>query len=497
MSQEETEDHSKKILKGLETKDELLLDDEKNLHGLILRLESKNMITYKLIEENFPVLTDEGKNVVQNGSPEFLYFENLVEGKEAEKNIGLNYAMKNKWVKIENKRVYKIVDHVNDEISEILKLVKAEEGPAYSDKLDDKQENKSFDQDIPSKAAKTKEKLSEVQINMLKKRKLVTLKKTKKYSIAKGSAFNTKMREYATELTSDMLVNEKYRDLDFKVYNFNTKIKCESGNLHPLMKVKSEVKMIFLELGFSEMPTSRYVESSFWNFDALFQPQNHPSRELQDTFFIANPAKTKMTPTNYTERVKDIHEKSYKNTWSHEESLKNVLRTHTTACTARMLYEAGQNPEKMRPMKLFSIDRVFRNESVDATHLAEFHQIEGMVLGKNLTIGHLMGVLKDFFEKLNLTNIKFKPAFNPYTEPSLEIFAFHEKLNRWIEIGNSGVFRPEVLEPMGIKDDWRVIAWGLSLERPAMIKYNLDNIRDLLGHKADLEFIKNSTMCYF
>ncbi|ELQ74617.1 Phenylalanyl-tRNA synthetase, beta subunit [Trachipleistophora hominis] len=245
------------------------------------------------------------------------------------------------------------------------------------------------------------------------------------------------------------------------------------------------------------MPTSRYVESSFWNFDALFQPQNHPAREMHDTFFLANPEKTRLTPTSYSERVKDIHEASYKCEWNPEESLKNVLRTHTTACSARMLYEIGQNKDNLHPIKLFSIDRVFRNESVDATHLAEFHQIEGLVLGKNLSLGHLMGTLQGFYEKLNLKNIKFKPAFNPYTEPSLEIFAFHEKMNKWIEIGNSGIFRPEVLEPMGIKDDWRVIAWGLSLERPAMIKYNLDNIRDLLGSKVSLEFIKDSSMCYF
>lgn len=501
MSQEGNEDLSQKILNDLQEKEVLLLDDQEGLHGIILKLESKNVIIHSLIEESVPVLSDEGHDVLLQGSPEFLYFKSLTDGQEAEKNIGLNYAMKNKWVKIQNKCVYKLVENVRDEMKEILKLVGDTANEITSDvrsakESEDGHVGQPAEMGTPL-SSKTGRKLTENEIDMLKKRKLIVMKKIKKYSVCKGPLYSTCIHDYATELTADMLLNDKYKELEFKEYNFNTKIRCESGNLHPLMKVKAEVKKIFLELGFSEMPTSRYVESSFWNFDALFQPQNHPARDMHDTFFLANPEKTRLTPTSYSRRVKDVHEESYRCKWSLEESLKNVLRTHTTGCSARVLYEIGQNKENLHPIKLFSIDRVFRNESVDATHLAEFHQIEGLMLGKNLSIGHLMGTLQAFYEKLNLKNIKFKPAFNPYTEPSMEIFAFHEQMNKWIEIGNSGMFRPEVLEPMGIKDDWRVIGWGLSLERPAMIKYNLSNIRDLLGPKVDLEFIKDSSMCYF
>lgn len=116
-------------------------------------------------------------------------------------------------------------------------------------------------------------------------------------------------------------------------------------------------------------------------------------------------------------------------------------------------------------MKYFSIDRVFRNETLDATHLAEFHQIEGVVADYNLTLGDLIGILYEFFKKLGITQLKFKPAYNPYTEPSMEIFCYHEGLKKWIEIGNSGMFRPEMLLPMGLPEDVNVIAWGLSLER--------------------------------
>ncbi|CAA0807617.1 Probable phenylalanine--tRNA ligase alpha subunit [Striga hermonthica] len=142
------------------------------------------------------------------------------------------------------------------------------------------------------------------------------------------------------------------------------------------------------------------------------------------------------------------------------------------------------------PKRYYSIDRVFRNEAVDRTHLAEFHQIEGLICDRNLTLGHLIGVLIDFFSRLGMSKIKFKPAYNPYTEPSMEIFSYHEGLQKWVEVGNSGMFRPEMLLPMGLPEDVQVIAWGLSLERPTMILYGIDNIRDLFGHKVDLDLIK-------
>lgn len=147
-------------------------------------------------------------------------------------------------------------------------------------------------------------------------------------------------------------------------------------------------------------------------------------------------------------------------------------------------------------MKYFSIDRVFRNETLDATHLAEFHQIEGVIADRNIGLSHLISILQEFYEKIGIKQIKFKPAFNPYTEPSMEVFGYHPQLKRWVEIGNSGVFRPEMLRPMGLPEDVSVIAWGLSLERPTMIYYGINNIRDLFGHKVGLNSIKNNKICY-
>ncbi|KAK9164150.1 hypothetical protein Syun_005052 [Stephania yunnanensis] len=191
-------------------------------------------------------------------------------------------------------------------------------------------------------------------------------------------------------------------------------------------------------------------------------------------------------------------ESSYEYDWKREEANKNVLRTHTTAVSARMLYKLAQKP--FIPRRYFSIDRVFRNEAVDRTHLAEFHQIEGIVCDRGLTLGDLMGVLHEFFTRLGMSNLRFKPTYNPYTEPSMEIFSYHEGLKKWVEVGNSGMFRPEMLLPMGLPEDVTAIAWGLSLERfefvsPTMILYGIDNIRDLFGPKVDLSLIKRNPIC--
>ena len=233
------------------------------------------------------------------------------------------------------------------------------------------------------------------------------------------------------------------------------------------------ISRLFLR-GFFTFSIKKYFTifflSSFWNFDALFQPQQHPARDAQDTFFISEPAISTEFPPEYLEKVRKVHSQGgfgsqgYGTDWKIEETQKNILRTHTTAVSARMLYKLGQNQEFI-PQKYFSIDRVFRNETLDATHLAEFHQIEGVVADYNLTLGDLIGIINEFFKKLGIEKLRFKPAYNPYTEPSMEIFSYHEGLKKWVEIGNSGIFRPEMLLPMGLPENVNVIAWGLSLER--------------------------------
>jgi len=176
---------------------------------------------------------------------------------------------------------------------------------------------------------------------------------------------------------------------------------------------------------------------------------------------------------------------------------KLVLRTHTTAVSSAMLYAIANQPGGFQPAKLFSIDRVFRNEAVDATHLAEFHQVEGVVADYGITLGDLIGFMQVFFSKMGVKNLRFKPAYNPYTEPSLEIFSYHEGLRKWVEIGNSGMFRPEMLRPMGLPENVNVLGWGLSLERPTMIRYGIKDIRHLVGHKVPLDSVERAPAVRF
>jgi phenylalanyl-tRNA synthetase alpha chain len=214
------------------------------------------------------------------------------------------------------------------------------------------------------------------------------------------------------------------------------------------------------------MPTNRFVESSFWCFDSLFVPQQHAARDVQDTFFVKDPPAAKHIPEDYLARVTQVHEEGgfgstgYRYPFSRSVTEKLVLRTHTTAVSAAMLYKLANAPGGFQPAKMFSIDRVFRNEAVDATHLAEFHQVEGVVADYNITLGDLIGFMQIFFAKMGVTDLRFKPAFNPYTEPSLEIFSYHKGLGKWVEIGNSGMFRPEMLRPMGLPDGVNVLGWG-------------------------------------
>jgi phenylalanyl-tRNA synthetase alpha chain len=216
-----------------------------------------------------------------------------------------------------------------------------------------------------------------------KKRKLLQEVVIKSFILTKGPEFSTKLTKLETDLTVEMLSNNLWKELKFKPYNFDALgAPPERGHLHPLLKFRTEMRQIFLEMGFTEMGTNNYVESSFWNFDALFQPQQHPARDAQDTFFVSHPEKSNKFPLEYLERVKDVHTNGgfgsvgYGYDWKIEEAQKNVLRTHTTAVSARMLYKLANQEGGFKPVKYFSIDRVFRNETLDATHLAEFFQVK-------------------------------------------------------------------------------------------------------------------------
>lgn len=357
------------------------------------------------------------------------------------------------------------------------------------------------------------------RIKVLKKRKTLAIKELVYFNIETGKNFRADIKVLKADISAQDLAEGTWEDeSNFKDMNLVAEGKeLASGGLHPLLKVRTEFRQILLHMGFEEMKTNQYVESSFWNFDTLFQPQQHPARDAQDTFFVKDPEFYDLkSQGQYAETVKNMHQTGFKSQdsesfgWRYKfqdkEASKNILRTHTTAVSSRTLFElrrslegkteaeTQENLKNFQGRKYFSIDRVFRNETLDATHLAEFHQIEGLIIGRNLGLAQLKSFISEFFAKIGITKLKFKPAYNPYTEPSMEFFVFHPGLGKMIEIGNSGIFRPEMLVPMGWPEDISVIAWGLSLERPAMLLFQLNNIRELCGHKVNSKWVRNCSI---
>jgi phenylalanyl-tRNA synthetase alpha chain len=246
-------------------------------------------------------------------------------------------------------------------------------------------------------------------------------------------------------------------------------------------------------MGFAEMG-GELVQSGFWNFDALFQPQDHPAREMQDTFYLAQPGAVALPgDAHLVERVRRTHEDGggtgslgWGYRWEPERAQGAVLRTHTTAATIRALAE-----DPVGPRKVFCVGRVFRREATDYKHLPVFHQVDGIILDAGASFANLLGTLAAFYHKMGFRRLEFRPGFFPYTEPSVEVFIWVEEKKDWFEMGGAGVFRPEVTEPLGCHVP--VLAWGLGLERLAMLRYDILEMRAL--YQIDLEWLKEVPLC--
>jgi phenylalanyl-tRNA synthetase alpha chain len=260
-----------------------------------------------------------------------------------------------------------------------------------------------------------------------------------------------------------------------------------AGKRHILQEVIDEVREVLIGMGFQEIDGD-VVQYSFWNFDVLFTPQDHPAREMQDTFYldVMKEDIRKVVSSELIADVSKVHERSWRYRWSIDEANRLVLRTHTTAVTIRYLAE-----HKPKEANVFSIGRVFRNEKVSYKHLAEFHQIEGIVVSDDVSIRDLMGIQQEFYRRLGLDKVRFWPTYFPYTEPSLQSMVYHDRLSRWVELFGMGIFRPEVTEPLGIKS--RVLAWGGGLERIAILKYGLDDVRELYANR--LSMLRGTPLC--
>jgi len=301
------------------------------------------------------------------------------------------------------------------------------------------------------------------------------------------------VREEVSQLTPELIRTGKWRKVKLRKFNVEAPgPEALLGKIHPAQQIIQQVREIFLEMGFTEIRGS-IVQTAFWNFDALFQPQDHPARDVVDTFYLSNPNKGRLPAKEVVDAVAATHEngwntgsRGWEYKWNPQEAMKLLLRTHTTAETIRYLSE-----HKEPPVKVFSVDRVYRNEKLDYKHLAEFHQIEGIIMDKKVTIRDLMGTLTTFYKKLGLEKVQFWPSYFPYTEPSMQSTVYVPELESWVELCGMGIFRPEVLAPFGIK--YPVLAWGGGLERLILLKLGLEDIR--LLYKNDLGWIRRTPIC--
>lgn len=424
--------------------------------------QDKGLTTVERIVAKEFTFTDEGEAYAKNGLPETQLLRFILPGtqladlqKHEAFRIGFGQLRKKGLVKVDGTSVTKIPQASTDADEAALK------NPSAAD-------------------PKTKE---------LIKRGILQETETVRYILSitpEGLALAKKGLDLRVEtgtLTREQIISGSWKSANLRRYDVSKlPKKAYPGKIHPYQRIIAEMREILLEMGFEEL-YGGIVQQSFWNFDALFQPQDHPAREMQDTFYLKE---TLPLPPGY-EKVKAMHisggdtsSTGWGGVWKEEKAEQCVLRTHTTSVSIQHL---AKNPNA--PVKAFCVGRVYRRETIDTTHLAEFEQLEGIVMDENVTFGNLLGILREFYNRMGFESVRFKPSFYPYTEPSLDAEVYVEGIG-WIEMGGAGVFREEVTAPLGV--NYPVLAWGLGVSRIAMLRLGLKDLR--LLHKSDVAFLR-------
>ena len=330
----------------------------------------------------------------------------------------------------------------------------------------------------------------------LKKRKDIIIVQTKssiKINLTEsgknisGKVFKSDLIE---ELTPDMIKNWS-KQKKFRKYDMSAQVpRLIGGRRHFMNEAIERGKKIWLEMGFKEMSGNKAV-TSFWNFDALFTAQDHPVREMQDTFFIKGVNGKLPDDKELVSSVKSSHEtgvhgsKGWQYEWKKSEAERVVLRTHTTCLSAQTL--ASLRKMKDKRGKFFAIGKCFRNETVDWSHGFEFNQAEGIVIDPKANFRNLLGYLREFFKKMGFSDVKFVPSFFPYTEPSVEVYGYNNIKKKWMEIGGAGILRPEVTVPL-LGEYIPVLAWGPGFDRTVLEQYKIADLREM--YENDLKDIR-------
>lgn len=459
----------------------------------ILTLQKKKLVETIEKEKTTITLNEEGKTHAEEGLPERRLVNALAQlngqatiQKAVEKAeldgkfipIALGWLKRKGWATIQSETNTLHLENKEESKDERLLKLLREEGELIAEDLSSNLH--------PAVETLKSRKLLKVD---KKTKRLIEITETGWENIERGIEVASKV----TQLTPEMIVSGKWRKTKLAEFDVTAPgPEVYPAKLHPVQQIIQRVKESFMEMGFREI-RGPIIETAFWNFDALFTPQLHPAREMQDTFYLEYPNAGKLPKHSLVDKVKKTHENGWKTgstgweySWSAEEAKRLIFRTHTTATTIRYLSE-----HKEPPVKVFSVDRVYRNEKMDYQHISEFHQVEGIIMDEGVTLRDLIGTLKEFYSKLGLEKVKFWPSYFPYTEPSAQPTVYIPEVNEWVELGGMGMFRPEVLAPLGIEHP--VLAWGLGLERLIVVKLGLEDIR--LPYKNDLHWIRRIPSC--
>ena len=458
-----------------------LADSAKVDYGALMSvcagLEQRDLVKAKRSELLLLEPTAEGRTYAKTGSPEKRLADAVAKAKAvsledafekagllpAERPIALKWAKQRKWIEFATGNV-SANKHADGGVDEALKLL-----------------------------AKGKTDFSKEVADELVSRRLAVAKSEKSVELmiteagSQAVSIEGQSENEVTRLTSEMLKTGSWKKAAFKEYDVSTVLAPVSIGLRQHYKrLLHHVKEELVGLGFKEVH-GPLVETEFWNMDALFMAQDHPAREIHDAFQLEEPCKGTVNDKALLARVKKAHEEGiagsigWRYEWNSDTAHRLVCRSQNTGVSARNLAKGLETPAR-----LFSIGKVFRPDVIDWKHFIEFTQCEGIVADENMNFRELLGYLKSFaIEIFGADDARFYPTYFPFTEPSVEMYA---KIGErgWVEVGGAGVFRPEMLEALGVNIP--VIAWGLGIDRLAMIRLGLDDMRDL--NSSDLEFLK-------
>lgn len=439
---------------------------ESSLLSIAMFLQENGFLHLRKVEGETFQLTQEGAKYAQSGLPERRLLNAVAKREELchavakaqltpqEQGIALQWVVRNGWLSVEKT-----------------------EGKTFLVRKSDKQSD-------AEQALLGSNNASKEGLQLLIQRKLVETKTTKQFFF-KATGKTASEGSSVTRLTPEMLKTGSWKEKKFQPYDLNTLIaRSEGGKKHAYKQFLLKIKQKLVGMGFVEAH-GPLVELEFWNMDALFMAQDHPSREIHDVFQTQDPTRGEILEKDLLALVKQAHEsglegsEGWRYKWDPEIASRLVLRSHTTPVSARSL-AAGLKP----PQRVFCIGRVFRPDEIDWKHFIEFNQCEGIVMDENMSFRELLGYLKEFaVEVFGAQDVRFVPDYFPFTEPSVEM---HAKIpgKGWAEVGGAGMFRPEMLSALNVKVP--VLAWGLGIDRLAMIKLGTKDIRDLFTQDLGL-----------